>query len=178
MTSIFAGKTPLIVLISLLTATPLAAQTVLEKAARDETPVWPIPIPPWRPPCARRNRRWRIFSKSPQRQGRARRASLSKLPFAKVSASNIFGLRLLPITAPSFPARSIIRRAWFTLKLGQTITFAQSDIVRLALYRERDDARQLHCLRAPHIGAEKRSGRVQENLRTQLRFLKKDYATR
>ena len=127
MTSIFAGKTPLIVLISLLTATPLAAQTVLEKAARDETPVWPIPIPPWRPPCARRNRRWRIFSKSPQRQGRARRASLSKLPFAKVSASNIFGLRLLPI--PSFPARSIIRRAWFTLKLGQTITFAQSDIV-------------------------------------------------
>ena len=37
MTSIFAGKTPLIVLISLLTATPLAAQTVLEKAARDET---------------------------------------------------------------------------------------------------------------------------------------------
>jgi len=129
MTSIFAGKTPLIVLISLLTATPLAAQTVLEKAARDETPVWPIPIPPWRPPCARRNRRWRIFSKSPQRQGRARRASLSKLPFAKVSASNIFGLRLLPITAPSFPARSIIRRAWFTLKLGQTITFAQSDIV-------------------------------------------------
>jgi len=31
-------------------------------------PVWPIPIPPWRPPCARRNRRSRIFSKSPRRQ--------------------------------------------------------------------------------------------------------------
>jgi uncharacterized protein YegJ (DUF2314 family) len=37
MTSIFAGKTPFIVLVSLLAATPLAAQTVLEKAARDET---------------------------------------------------------------------------------------------------------------------------------------------
>ena len=36
MTSIFAAKAPLIILISLLAATPLAAQTILEKAARDE----------------------------------------------------------------------------------------------------------------------------------------------
>jgi hypothetical protein len=48
----------------------------------------------------------------------------------KVSVSNIFGLRLLATVALSFPARSIIRRAWFTrLKMGQSITFAQSDIV-------------------------------------------------
>ena len=67
-------------------------------------------------------------------------------------------------------------RVVHSVKLGQTITFAQSDIVRLALYRERDDARQLHCLRAPHIGAEKRSGRVQKNLRAQLRFMKTDFA--
>ena len=48
----------------------------------------------------------------------------------KMSVSNIFGLRLLATVALSFPARSIIRRAWFTrLKMGQSITFAQSDIV-------------------------------------------------
>jgi len=33
----FAGKMPFVVLIGLLAATPLTAQTVLEKAARDET---------------------------------------------------------------------------------------------------------------------------------------------
>jgi|SRR6516162_9090036 len=89
MTSIFAGKTPFIVLVSLLAATPLAAQTVLEKAARDETASVADTDPAMAPPCARRNRRSRIFSKSPRRQSRARWASLSKLPFAK-AARRIF----------------------------------------------------------------------------------------
>ena len=89
MTSIFAGKTPFIVLVSLLAATPLAAQTVLEKAARDETASVADTDPVMAPPCARRNRRSRIFSKSPRRQSRARWASLSKLPFAK-AARRIF----------------------------------------------------------------------------------------
>ena len=64
-------------------------------------------------------------------------------------------------------------RVVHSVKLGQTIAFAQSDIVDW-LYIE--DEGQLHGLRPAQIGAEKRSGRVQKNFRTQLRFMKTDFA--
>src|SRR6516164_2896266 len=93
----------------------------------------------------------------------------------KMSVSNIFGLRLLATVSLSFPARSIIRRAWFTrLKMGQSNYLRAIRHRRLALHREWDDEGQLHGLRAPQIGAEKRGRRVQENRRTQLRFMRMD----
>lgn len=111
MTSMFAGKMPFVVLIGLLAATPLTAQTVLEKAARDEAATVADTDPNM---AAAMRKAQATLADFLRRQGRARRTSLSRSPFAKVSASNIFGLRLLPITAASSPARSIIRRAWFT----------------------------------------------------------------
>jgi len=178
MTSIFAGKTPLIVLISLLTATPLAAQTVLEKAARDETAS--------------------VADTDPAMAAAMCKAQSTLADFLKVAAAP------RPCTQ-GFSLKVAVREGerveyfWitpftnngtqFSGEINNTPRVVHSETgtdhhlravrhCRLALYRERDDARQLHCLRAPHIGAEKRSGRVQENLRTQLRFLKKDYATR
>ena len=114
MTSIFAGKTPFIVLVSLLAATPLAAQTVLEKAARDETA--------------------NVADTDPAMAAAMRKAQSTLADFLKVAAApkpgtlgfslkvavregervEYFGLLLLPTMAASFPARSIIRRAWFT----------------------------------------------------------------
>ena len=130
MTSIFAGKTPFIVLVSLLAATPLAAQTVLEKAARDETA--------------------NVADTDPAMAAAMRKAQSTLADFLKVAAAPKpgtlgFSLKvavregerveyfwITPFTNNGSQFSGEINntpRVVHSVKLGQTITFAQSDIV-------------------------------------------------
>ena len=130
MTSMFAGKTPFIVLIGLLAATPLAAQTILEKAARDEIAT--------------------AADNDPSMAAAMRNAQATLADFLKVAAA------LKPGTQ-GFSLKVAVRegehveyfwispfannggqfsgeinntpRVVHSVKFGQTITFAQSDIV-------------------------------------------------
>lgn len=126
----FAGKTPLIIVIGLLAATPLAAQTVLEKAARDETAT--------------------VADIDPNMAAAMRRAQSTLADFLKIAAAPSPGMQ-------SFSLKVAVRegerveyfwiapfanngsqfsgeinntpRVVHSVKMGQTITFAQSDIV-------------------------------------------------
>ena len=99
------GKTPFIALIGLFAASPLAAQTILERAARDEIAT--------------------VADSDPAMAAAIRKARSTLADFLKLTATprpgtDAFSLkvavhdRLLATVALSFPARSIIRRAWFT----------------------------------------------------------------
>ena len=114
MTSIFAGKTPFIVLVSLLAATPLAAQTVLEKAARDETASVADTDPAMAAAMCKAQSTLADFLKVAAAPKPGTLGFSLKVAVREGGASNIFGLLLLPTMAASLPARSIIRRAWFT----------------------------------------------------------------
>jgi uncharacterized protein YegJ (DUF2314 family) len=130
MTSIFAGKTPFFVLVSLLAAAPLAAQTVLEKAARDETAT--------------------VADTDPAMAAAMRKAQSTLADFLKVAAApkpgtQGFSLKvavregerveyfwITPFTNNGIRFSGEINntpRVVHSVKLGQTITFAQSDIV-------------------------------------------------
>ena|SRR3974390_183557 len=130
MTSIFAAKAPFIVLISFLAATPLAAQTILEKAARDEIAA--------------------VANTDPNMAAAMRKAQSTLADFLKVAAAprpgaQGFSLKvavregdraeyfwITPFTNNGSQFSGQINntpRVVHSVKLGQTITFAKSDIV-------------------------------------------------
>jgi len=130
MTSIFAAKAPFIVLISFLAATPLAAQTILEKAARDEIAA--------------------VANTDPNMAAAMRKAQSTLADFLKAAAAprpgtQGFSLKvavregerveyfwITPFTNNGSQFSGQINntpRVVHSVKLDQTITFAQSDIV-------------------------------------------------
>ena len=131
MTSKFAGKAPFIVLFSLLAATPLTAQTILEKAARDEIAA--------------------VADTDPNMAAAMRKAQSTLADFLKVATAprpdtQGFSLKvavregerveyfwITPFTNNGSQFSGEINntpRVVRSVKLGQqTITFAQSDIV-------------------------------------------------
>jgi uncharacterized protein YegJ (DUF2314 family) len=126
----FAGKMPFVVLIGLLAATPLTAQTVLEKAARDETAT--------------------VANTDPNMAAAMRKAQATLADFLKIAAAPRPGTQsfsfkvavregerveyfwITPFTNNGRQFSGAINntpRVVHSVKLGQTIAFAQSDIV-------------------------------------------------
>ena len=171
------GKTPFIALIGLFAASPLAAQTILERAARDEIAT--------------------VADSDPAMAAAIRKARSTLADFLKLAATprpgtDAFSLKVAVhegerveyfwITPFSNSGTQFSGEIDNTPRVVHSVEDGSKHYLRairhrrLALHREWDDAGQLHCLRAPQIGAEKRSGRVQKNLRAQLRFMKTDFA--
>jgi uncharacterized protein YegJ (DUF2314 family) len=126
----FAGKTPFIALIGLLTASPLAAQTVLEKAARDEIAT--------------------VSASDPAMAAAIRKAQSTLADFLKLAAAPKPGTDNFSLKVAVHEGESVeyfwiapfidsggqfsgeinnTPRVVHSVKEGQTITFAQSDIV-------------------------------------------------
>jgi uncharacterized protein YegJ (DUF2314 family) len=126
----FAGKTPFILLIGLLAATPLAAQTVLEKAARDEVAAAPNTDP---------------NMAAAMRKAQSTLADFLKIAAAPAPSTQGFSIKvavregerveyfwITPFTNNGSQFSGEINntpRVVHSVKMGQTITFAQSDIV-------------------------------------------------
>jgi uncharacterized protein YegJ (DUF2314 family) len=157
----FAGKTPFIALIGLLTASPLAAQTVLEKAARDEIAT--------------------VAASDPAMAAAIRKAQSTLADFLKLAAApkpgtDNFSLKvavhegerveyfwIAPFIDSGGQFSGEINntpRVVHSVKEGQANHLRAIRYRRLALHREWDDEGQLHGLRAPQIGAEKGGRRV------------------
>lgn len=126
----FAGKTSVIALIGLLAATPLAAQTVLEKAARDEIAT--------------------VANTDPNMAAAMRKAQSTLADFLKIAAAprpgtqgfslkiavregervEYFWITPFTINGSQFSGEiNNTPRVVHSVKMGQTITFAQADIV-------------------------------------------------
>jgi uncharacterized protein YegJ (DUF2314 family) len=126
----FLRKKPMIVITGVLVATPLAAQTVLEKAARDEIAT--------------------VANTDPNMAAAMRKAQSTLADFLKVAAAprpgtQGFSLKvavregerveyfwITPFTNSGSQFSGEINntpRVVHSVKMGQTITFAQSDIV-------------------------------------------------
>ena len=169
------GKTPFIALIGLFAASPLAAQTILERAARDEIAT--------------------VADSDPAMAAAIRKARSTLADFLKLVATprpgtDAFSLKVAVhegerveyfwITPFSNSGTQFSGEIDNTPRLVYSVEDGSKHYLRairhrrLALHREWDDEGQLHGLRAPQIGAEKRGRRVQENRRTQLRFMRMD----
>ena len=169
------GKTPFIALIGLFAASPLAAQTILERAARDEIAT--------------------VADSDPAMAAAIRKARSTLADFLKLAATprpgtDAFSLKVAVhegerveyfwITPFSNSGTQFSGEIDNTPRVVHSVEDGSKHYLRairhrrLALHREWDDEGQLHGLRAPQIGAEKRGRRVQENRRTQLRFTRMD----
>ena len=169
------GKTPFIALIGLLAASPLGAQTILERAARDEIAT--------------------VADSDPAMAAAIRKARSTLADFLKLTATprpgtDAFSLKvavhegerveyfwITPFSNSGAQFSGEIDntpRVVHSVKMGQSITFAQSDIVDW-LYIENGMMKGNYTACALLKSAlEKRGRRVQENRRTQLRFMRMD----
>ena len=169
------GKTPFIALIGLLAASPLGAQTILERAARDEIAT--------------------VADSDPAMAAAIRKARSTLADFLKLTATprpgtDAFSLKvavhegerveyfwITPFSNSGTQFSGEIDntpRVVHSVKMGQSITFAQSDIVDW-LYIENGMMKGNYTACALLKSAlEKRGRRVQENRRTQLRFMRMD----
>ena len=165
------GKTPFIALIGLLAASPLGAQTILERAARDEIAT--------------------VADSDPAMAAAIRKARSTLADFLKLAATprpgtDAFSLKVAVhegervkyfwITPFSNSGGQFSGEIDNTPRVVHAVEDGSKHYLRAIrhLHREWDDEGQLHGLRAPQIGAEKRGRRVQENRRTQLRFMRMD----
>ena len=108
------GKTPFIALIGLFAASPLAAQTILERAARDEIATVADSDPAMAAAIRKARSTLADFLKLTATPRPGTDAFSLKVAVHEGERVEYFWLRLLATVALSFPARSIIRRAWFT----------------------------------------------------------------
>ena len=150
------GKTPFIALIGLLAASPLGAQTILERAARDEIAT--------------------VADSDPAMAAAIRKARSTLADFLKLAATprpgtDAFSLKVAVhederveyfwITPFSNSGAQFSGEIDNTPRVVHSVEDGSKHYLRairhrrLALHREWDDEGQLHGLRAPQIGARK-----------------------